>query len=227
MTPQEQFRQQAPAPLPGRSIQLPRAVETTLKNGLSVIVVPDHHLPLVSYRLAFRSGDANDPAGLPGLTDLLTGLLSEGTGSRSSREIADQVAKMGATLSAGANSDYTTVAASSLTVFQDDILDLLADITLNPSFPENEVKLIKENTRESLRQQRAQPSFLASEMVSRIIFGDHPYSIIAPTPESLEATTRDRLVAFHRSQFVPNNAVLVVAGDVDPDKLFTRVERMF
>ena len=227
MTPQEQFRQQAPAPLLSRSIQLPSAVETTLKNGLSVIVVPDHHLPLVSYRLAFRSGDANDPTGLPGLTDLLTGLLSEGTESRSSREIADQVAKMGATLSAGANSDYTTVAASSLNVFQDDILDLLADITLNPSFPENEVKLIKENTRESLRQQRAQPSFLASEMVSRIIFGDHPYSIIAPTPESLEATTRDRLVAFHRSQFVPNNAVLVVAGDVDADRLFKRVEGMF
>ena len=79
MTPQEQFRQQAPAPLPPRSIQLPSAVETKLKNGLSVIVVPDHHLPLVSYRLAFRSGDANDPSGLPGLTDLLTGLLSEGT----------------------------------------------------------------------------------------------------------------------------------------------------
>ena len=118
MTPQEQFRQQAPAPLQPRSIQLPSPVETTLKNGLSIIVVPDNRLPLVSYRLAFRSGDAHDPPGLPGLTDLLTGLLTEGTASRSSREIADQVAKMGATLSAGANSDYTTVAASSLTNFR-------------------------------------------------------------------------------------------------------------
>ena len=227
MTPQEQFRQQAPAPLPPRSIQLPSPVETTLKNGLSIIVVPDNRLPLVSYRLAFRSGDAHDPPGLPGLTDLLTGLLTEGTASRSSREIADQVAKMGATLSAGANSDYTTVAASSLTTFQDNILDLLVDVTLNPSFPENEVKLIKENTRESLRQQRAQPSFLASEMVSRVIFGEHPYSIIAPTAESLEATSRDRIVAFHRSQFVPNNAVLVVAGDVDPNAVIKRVEGLF
>ena len=227
MTPQEQFRQQAPAPLPPRSIQLPSPVETTLKNGLSIIVVPDNRLPLVSYRLAFRSGDAHDPPGLPGLTDLLTGLLSEGTAARSSREIADQVAKMGATLSAGANSDYTTVAASSLTNFQDNILDLLVDVTLNPSFPENEVKLIKENTRESLRQQRAQPSFLASEMVSRVIFGEHPYSIIAPTTESLAATSRDRIVAFHRSQFVPNNAVLVVAGDVDPNAVVKRVESLF
>lgn len=227
MTLQEQFRQQAPTALPPRPIQLPTAVEATLKNGLEVVVVPDVRLPLVSYRLALRTGDAHDPVGLPGLTDLLTGLLSEGTAAHSSREIADLVAKMGATLSAGANSDYTTVAASSLTMFHDRILDLLVDVALNPSFPGNEVKLIKENTKESLRQQRAQPSFLATEMVSRIIFGEHPYSKIAPTPDSLDATTRERLVAFHRSQFVPNNAVLVVAGDVNPDALIKRAERLF
>ena len=227
MNLQEQFRQQAPKPLAPRPIQLPTPVEATLKNGLQIAVVPDVRLPLVSYRLALRTGDAHDPAGLPGLTDLQTGLLTEGTATHSSREIADLVAKMGATLSAGANSDYTTVAASSLTVFHDRMLDLLADVALDPSFPENEVKLIRENTKESLRQQRAQPSFLATEMVSRIIFGEHPYSKIAPTIDSLEATTREKLVEFHRSQFVPNNAVLVVAGDVDPDTLIRRVGNLF
>ena len=227
MTLQEQFRQQAPPPLPARSIQLPTPVETKLTNGLGVVVIPDMRLPLVSYRLAFRTGDAHDPEGVPGLTDLLTGLLTEGTESYSSREIADRVAKMGATLSAGANSDYTTIAASSLTSFHDEIFNLLADVALHPSFPENEVKLIKENTKESLRQQRAQPSFLATEMVSRIIFGQHPYSNIAPTLESLEATTRQKLVDFHSSKFVPNNAVLVVAGDVDADALIQKAEALF
>ena len=227
MTLQEQFRQQAPAPLPPRSIQLPTSVEATLKNGLQLLVIPDVRLPLVSYRLALRTGDAHDPDGLPGLTDLLTGLLTEGTERHSSREIADLVAKMGATLSAGANSDYTTVAASSLTIFNDQILELLAEIALTPSFPENEVKLIKENTKESLRQQRAQPSFLATEMVSRIIFGAHPYSHIAPTIESLDATKRTKLVEFHRARFIPNNAVLVVAGDVDADALIMRAEGLF
>src|SRR4030095_6818805 len=105
-----------------------------------------------------------------------TGLLVEGTESKTSREIADEVGRMGASLTAGANSDYTTVAASALTTFDDNILDLIADITLNPSFPPNEVDLMKENTKESLRQQRAQPSFLASEMVSRIVFGELPFS---------------------------------------------------
>jgi zinc protease len=227
MTVQEHFRQQAPAPLPPRALQLPNAVETTLENGLGVVVISDVRLPLVSYRLALRSGDAHDPQGIPGLTDVLTGLLTEGTVSHTIREIADQVAKMGATLSAGANSDYSTIAASSLTKFGDQIFELLADVTLNPVFPDNEVKLIKENTKESLRQQRAQPSFLASEMVSRIIFGDHPYSNIAPTLESLDATSREKVVAFHRSRFVPNNAVLVVAGDIEADALTNRAESLF
>ena len=159
--------------------------------------------------------------------DMLTGLLTEGTESRTSREIADEVARLGATLQAGANSDYTTVAASSLTSFQEEILELMADVVLRPVFPENEVELVKQNTKESLKQQRAQPSFLANEMVAKVMFGDHPYSVTAPTPESVDAVTRDRVIEFHRSKFVPNNAVLVVAGDVDRDSTLRRIEELF
>ncbi|CAN5661478.1 hypothetical protein BH20ACI3_BH20ACI3_07510 [soil metagenome] len=227
MTPPESFRHQAPSPLPPRPIHIPRASETTLSNGLTVVIVEDSRLPLVSYRLALRTGDAHDPPELPGLTDMLTGLLTEGTESLSSRQIADEVGRMGATLSAGANSDYTTVGASSLATFSGHILDLVADVTRNPSFPENEVELIKENTKESLRQQRAQPSFLATEMVSRVVFGEHPYSVITPTLESLDATTRERIVGFHRSTFLPNNSVFVIAGDVRSDALLKRIESLF
>ena len=227
MNQQESFRQQAPTPLPPRPIFIPRASETKLSNGLTVVIVEDTRLPLVSYRLAFRAGDAHDPPELPGLTDLVTGLLTEGTESLTSRQIADEVGRIGATLSSGANSDYTTVGASSLATFSDNILDLVADVSRHPSFPENEVELIKQNTKESLRQQRAQPSFLATEMVSRVIFGEHPYSVIAPTLESLDATTRERIVEFHRAKFLPNNAVLVVAGDVRSDALFKRIEGLF
>src|SRR6185437_7340095 len=100
---------------------------------------------LISYRLAFRTGNAHDPAQLPGLMDMLTGLLTEGTESLTSREIADEVARLGATLQAGANSDYTTVAASSLTVFGEKVLELLADVALRPVFPLGEVELAKQN----------------------------------------------------------------------------------
>jgi len=227
MSTQEDFLKQPPPPLPARPIKLPAAYETTLSNGLVVVVVEDSRLPLVSYRLAFRTGDAHDPSELPGLMDMLTGLLTEGTESRTSREIADEVARLGATLQAGANSDYTTVAASSLATFSDNILELMADVALRPVFPPNEVELAKQNTKESLKQQRAQPSFLASEMVARVMFGAHPYHVTAPTPESIDATTREQLVEFHRAAFVANNAVLLVAGDVQQESILQQVESLF
>jgi len=227
MSQPEIFRNHAPAPLPSHPISIPAAHETVLANGLSIVVVEDHRLPLVSYRLAFRVGGAFDPPALPGLTDLLAGLLPEGTESRSSREIADEVARMGASLSAGANSDYTIVAASALSEFNDEILSLMADVVLHPSFPENEVELAKQNTKESLRQQRAQPSFLASEMVSRVMFGNHPYALVAPTPESIDLVTRDEFVKFHRQRLVPNSAVFIVVGDVKQEQIVKQLESLF
>src|ERR1044071_5602652 len=227
MSQPEMFRSQAPAPLPSRPISIPTPTETTLPNGLSLVVVEDKRLPLVSYRLAFRVGGAFDPPTLPGLTDLLAGLLPEGTDSKSSKEIADEVARMGASLSAGATSDYTIVGASALSEFNDPIMDLIAEVILEPSFPENEVELAKQNTKESLRQQRAQPSFLASEMVSRIMFGDHPYSVVAPTNESIDRSTREEFVKFHRTKLVPNNAVFIVVVDVRYDEIVSRVGSLF
>ncbi len=227
MNAQPDFLKQPPPPLPSRPITLPSVATTTLANGLMVIIVEDTRLPLVSYRLALRTGDAHDPVELPGLMDMLKGLLTEGTESRTSREIADEVARLGATLQAGANSDYTTVAASSLATFSDNILELMADVVLRPVFPANEVELAKQNTKESLKQQRAQPSFLAGEMVARVMFGNHPYHVTAPTPDSVDATTRERLIEFHRTTFVANNAVLIIAGDVEQDAVLKQVETLF
>jgi len=227
MNQQEHFRSQPPPPLQPRPILIPTPRETTLANGLRVVVVDDSRLPLVSYRLAFRVGGAFDPPEIPGLTDLLAGLLPEGTESKTSREIADEVARIGANLSAGANSDYTIIAASALAQFNDPIMGLMAEVILEPSFPENEVELAKQNTKESLRQQRAQPSFLASEMVSRVMFGDHPYSVVAPTPESIDRVSRDQFVRFHRAKLVPNNGVFIVVGDVRYDEILNRIESLF
>jgi len=227
MNQQDDFRRQAPAPLPSSEIRIPTPYQTVLPNGLTLVVVEDKRLPLVSYRLAFRTGDAHDPPDVPGLTDMMAGLLTEGTASRTSRQIAEEVERMGATLHAGAGSDFTTLSASALAVFGDKILELMADVTLRPSFPENEVELTKQNTKESLKQQRAQPSFLANEMVSRVMFGEHPYSKIAPTPESIDATTRERLVDFHRSVFVPNNAVFLIVGDVERAVAEQNVTKLF
>src|SRR3954465_1671530 len=165
MTQPEDFRRQPPASLPPRALNLPAPTETMLANGLRVVIVEQTRLPLVSFRLAFRTGDAFDPPEMPGLADIMSDMLVEGTESRTSRQIAEDVARFGATLSAGASSDYTTVAASSLSTFTEEVLELLADVALRPSFPEDELDLAKANAQQNLIAQRAQPSFLASEAV--------------------------------------------------------------
>lgn len=227
MNQENDFLRHPPAPLPASPIKLPTTYQAQLSNGLALVIVEDDRLPLVSYRLSFRTGDAHDPQDLPGLTDMMAALLNEGTESRSSLDIANEVERLGATLHAGAGSDYTTVAASALSMFGDTILELMADVTLRPSFPENEVELAKQNTKESLKQQRAQPSFLANEMVSRVMFGEHPYAVIAPTPEAIDATTREHLLAFHRAVFVPNNAVFIVVGAVQAEEMHEQIEKLF
>src|SRR4051812_44945697 len=214
MTDTEEFRSKPPAPLPVRPLNLPEPAETALANGLRVVVVEQRRLPLVSFRLAFRSGHSSDPQDLPGLTDVMTDMLVEGTESRTSRQVAEEVARYGATLAAGASSDFLTVSASSLAAYSDEVLELLADVTLRPTFPEDELSLAKANAQQNLIAQRAQPSFLASEAVARVLFGQHPYAVVAPTPESIEALTRDALVRHRAALLVPNNAVLIVVGDV-------------
>jgi zinc protease len=223
----ESFRREPPAPLAPRPLNLSAAEEVTLPNGLRVLLVENRRLPLVTLRLAFRTGDSSDPADRPGLTDLLAGMINEGTETRTSRQLADEVARLGATLTAGANSDYTTVAASALAPFTDQLLELVADVTLRPSFPEDELELIKQNTLQNLIAQRGQAAFLAGERVAAVIYGAHPYHVVAPTPESLAAASRAELVEFHRRMFIPNNAVLVVGGDFRRGDLVRRVEDLF
>ncbi|HJZ80506.1 MAG TPA: pitrilysin family protein [Pyrinomonadaceae bacterium] len=223
----ENFRREMPPPLAPRPLNLPEAFETKLANGLTLMLIEDRRLPLINLRLAFRAGDANDPAELPGLSDMMSHLLTEGTDTRSSRQIAEEIERVGATLSVGSSSDFTTIAASGLSVYGDEILELVADVTLRAAFPQNEIDLARENTKQMLIQQRAQPTFLASERMAQVMFGAHPYARISPTPEMLDALTREDLLAFRRSIFAPNNAVMIIVGDFERDSLIAGIERLF
>lgn len=223
----ETFRREPPAPLAPRPITLSTPEELTLSNGLRIVFLQNPRLPLVSLRLAFRTGDAHDPPELPGMSDILSAMLNEGTETRTSKQIADEVARLGATLNAGANSDYTTIAATALSQFSDQILELMADVTLRPSFPEDELELTKQNALQNLIAQRGQPAFLANERLAHVIYGEHPYSIISATPESINAMTHEALIDFHRTAFVPQNAVFLVGGDFARDEMLARIEELF
>ena len=222
----EDFRTKAPSPLAPRAFNLPTPTETVLSNGLKLVTVEDHRLPIVSFRLAFKSGNANDPKDLPGLTSMLATMLNEGTAKRTSLQIASEVENMGASLSLSAGADSTVVAASSLAIFTSEILDLMADIVLNPSFPDEELHLQRDNAKQGLIAQRAQPSFLSDERLSKVLFGEHPYSVVSATEESLDQLTREKLVEFHRQMFVPSNAIFVAVGDVNSDELKQTLENL-
>src|SRR5256886_4533615 len=140
MTKIAPFRRQIPPPLAPRPLNIPEPAETAMANGLRLIIVEDRRLPLVSFRLAFRSGDANDPASLPGLSDIMSHLLTEGTETRTSRQLAEEVERIGATLKVGSGSDFTSVAGSALSLYSAEILELMADVTQRSSFPESELE---------------------------------------------------------------------------------------
>lgn len=221
------FRKTPPAPLEPISFEIPKPFQTTLDNGLRLVIFEHERLPLVSYRLVFQSGDANDPAGLTGLTSAVTSLLTEGTAEYTSLQLAEKTERLGASISASSTDDFTIVAASSLSLYSSDVLHLMAEVALRPTFPEEELDLYRRNTIENLKFQRSQPGFLANEQVGRLIYGDHPYAKVGPSADDVERLTREMLTAFHAKRFIPNNAMFIVVGDVKRDELIAEINELF
>jgi len=225
MTPE--MRKAPPAPLAPVSFDIARPFETTLDNGLRVIVFENQRLPLVSYRLAFQSGDVHDPEGHTGMTSAMASMLSEGTRNYSSRQLAEKIERLGASVSASASDDFTVLAASALSLYGSEILQLMAEMALRPTFPESELDLYRRNMIEHLKFQRSQPGFLANEQAARLIFGSHPYSKVSPKADDIEKLDRQTLADFHASMLVPNNAMFIAVGDVNAEELVKELNEQF
>lgn len=223
----EEFRKQAPAPLAPVPFNIPKPFETALPNGLKIVFFEDKRFPLVSFRLAFRVGEAHDATDAIGQTSAMVSMLNEGTQNRSSKQLAEEIERLGAHLSASSNADNIVVSASTLTFYSSDILSLMSEIVLKPSFPEGELNLYKQNAIENLKFQRSQPNFLADEQVSRILYGDHPYHVASPSPADVENITREKLIALHAKRFIPNVATLIVVGDVEREEILKEIEDKF
>jgi len=223
----EDFRKSAPEPLEAIQFNLPKPFETELSNGLKIVVIEDDRHPLVSFRLAFRAGDIEDVEGEIGVTSAMTATLTEGTQRLNSKEIAEEIERVGASLSAHAGMDNSVVSASTLSRYKSEVIGLLAELVLTPSFPQDELDLYKQNSIEGIKFQRSQPDFLADEQVARIIYGAHPYGIHSPTAEDFGKLNREQLVKAHKRIFIPNNATLFVVGDVDSSELMKEIESLF
>lgn len=229
MLPGSAWAQALPKPEvgPEKPFAPPPRVERTLANGLQVIAVRYATVPKISAMLTVKAGLALDPAGQGGLAQFVADTAQEGTATRTSEQIKREVFGMGATLSGFAGQDSTTFQMRGLTESMPRMMALLSDVVRNPAFPQSEVDLLKANTAQQLQAQMASPQFVSNKVFRQSLFGDHPYARTGPTPDTLPAIDRAAIAAYHSAYYRPNNAFLVVVGDVAPEAVFAAAEQAF
>lgn len=210
-------------------VQLPEAQEVVLANGLRIALIEDHKLPTFSLQLILSGGGLADPTDKVGVAMATASLLDEGTKTRSSRDIAEQLATLGASFAAGASpsSGESVISVTGLTEHAAAILDVAADVVRNPAFSDAELAKFKARFLSQLQYQRSTPGFVAQETFMRAIYGEHPASHIVPPEPVLKALQRDDLVAYHANYYKPNNALLIVYGDFTLKALRQDVQRTF
>jgi predicted Zn-dependent peptidase len=210
-------------------INLPKSQETTLKNGLRVVVIENHKVPTFTMQMVILSGGLADPSPQRGLASFTATMLTEGTTKRTSREISEQAERLGASISAntGLATLSTNINAGGLKDNFDQTLELFADVIRNPKFPAEEWDKYKARMLPQLQFQRSIPQFLMQERLYRAVYGEHPAALIAPPAETLKSITPAELTKFHDANYRPNNAVLLIAGDVGLKELLPKIEQAF
>ena len=209
-------------------VKLPRPVETTLSNGINVMVLEDHRFPLVTVQFDINgAGPIYEPANQPGLAGATARMLEEGTKTRTSKQIAEQIDSLGASLSAssGFGSGSTIMSASGLSDTFEQWFALATDVLLHPTFPADELAQYKARAKPALLQQRSQPNFLANQALSRALYGDYPAAVVSATPESLDALTSVMLAEWHEKHYAPQNTILAISGDVHAATLIPQLRK--
>ncbi len=222
-------RARVPPAGPTPAVDFPEIERHTLANGLSVWIVERHDVPLVTLRLVVGAGSEVEPARHPGLASFTSGMLDEGTERRSALEIADEIDFLGAQLGAGASYDATYVVLSTLTRNLEPALDVFADVVVHPAFPARELERVREEGITAITSRADQPTVVASEAFSARIYGpDHPYGRpLGGTVASLRGFARGDVHDFYRTFYRPNNASLIVVGDVRAAEVMPLLERAF
>ncbi len=217
-----------PKPLAARPVNFPPYQTQTLPNGLRIVAVSHHENPVVSVRILVGAGSASDPKGKTGLARLGASLLDQGTTTMSAGDLADAIDFIGGSMGTGAGTDLTFL---NMLVMKDSFesgLKMLSDMTRHPAFAQEEVERQRQQAISSLQVSFEDPDFLANAIFDRLVYGFHPYGLPQTgTPETLASLTRSDLVEFHQKYFAPNNAILAVVGDIEPDEAFASVRRVF
>ncbi|MGH7741058.1 MAG: M16 family metallopeptidase [Candidatus Eiseniibacteriota bacterium] len=219
----------APA-VPSRAapVSLPPVTRARLKNGLTVLIVPNHRLPVVSLRLVARAGSAMDPPGREGLAGLSANLMTQGAGARSARQLVEDIEFVGGALDASAGAEQLVVTCEILSRNLNLGLELFHDVIVLPTFPPEEFARGKSEALASIASDRDDPATVADNGALPFAFGQsalgHP---VSGWERSVSAVTRAEVVAFHAGHVTPANSMLAVVGDVDPAALLAELQQRF
>ena len=219
-------RSSEPKPGPNPAFTPAPVVRRRLSNGLEVLIAERHNLPIVGLNLVVKGGGTLVPPGKEGLASLAGDLLTEGTQTRSSLAIAAELSELGASINGAGNAESCNLSLTTLTRNLTKALEVYTDVLLHPAFPEKELERLRTQRLSALLRQVDSPPAIANLVYPKLLYGaTHPYGRPNQgTPKSVEGLTRDDVVSFHGSLFVPNNAALIVAGDVTPDAIIPVLE---
>ena len=205
--------------------------KATLSNGLNLIVAQQSSVPIVNISLLLDAGYAADQFNEPGTSSLTMAMLDEGTTKLNALDISDTLANLGATIAASAGIDNSNVSLSAMRENLDDSLKLFADIILNPSFPLNELNRLKNQRLAQIQQEKNQPFGIALRILPKLLYGEnHAYSLPltgSGTEISVNKITQASLINFHKEWFKPNNASMIVVGDITMDEIKPKLEKYF
>jgi len=216
-----------PALTPERQVIWPKRTKAQLSNGLQVILAESHSIPKFHGELLVRSGNAAIANRAPGLAEMTATVVRTGTQKRVSRQIEEDLRRIGADLSSHAGSDISAISFSGLSEFAEPLLGLAQELAREASFPEAEFERERRQKLEEVKLERTQPGFLASERLRKVLFGTHPYARVSPSEAQVAAYKREDLQTAYRDFYTPENALLLLVGDFEPREMMKGIERVF
>jgi len=224
-------RSKLPVPEIKPDVRFPTLQRATLSNGLKIVLAERASVPVVQFSLLLDAGFAADQFASPGAARLAMDMLAEGTRRRTSLEISDELALLGADLGAGCSLDTCSVSLNTLRQNLDAALDLYADVILNPSFPNADFRRRQEQRLAGIRREKSEPMSMALRVIPQVLYGKgHAYGVPfsgSGMEDSVAKLTADDMRRFHGTWFRPNNATLVVAGDITLAEVTPKLERLF
>lgn len=202
---------QQPVPSAPKSAQIPAVKETTLANGLRVAVIERKGVPIVTAEILTLAGASDEAESKAGLANMTASLLTKGTKTRTASQVAEEVEFLGSSISSAAGWNNSVLLINSMSDKLDKTMAVMADVALNPAFKQDEIDLLRSQSLDGLTYNLKQPGFLSSYVAGKYSFGEHP---AGGTPDSLKSITRADISGFYRQNYLPNNSVLIFAGNI-------------